>query len=192
MYLELADHGEPHNGPAYLGANTPPSELLEYMLQIPTDNGGSIWVREDQLDGLTDEELYMILEQQPHLSGIRDMFGRMKERRAGRKAERQAGRIEGKEQRFAFREQKRGTRAGRKGGSLIERLTTGVTKVVGGMQPSPPQYMEPGSAADYFPQVTGGASIGVAKWWQNPAVLGLGGLIVIGGIVYFVTKDKKK
>lgn len=166
MYLALAD-----NSPAYLGANTPPAKLLEYMVQVPTEDGGVIWVREDMLDELSDQELYMLLQQQPHLSGIKDMFGRMRARKQDRKAERGIKRTERK--------------AGRR------KFFSGIVDKVGGIIGGVTGRDEMQTRGDFFPQITGGASVGVAKPWQNPLVIGLGlTLIVVAGVV--MAKRSKK
>jgi len=169
-YLQLADNGN----------QLLPHEILEYMLQIPDESGQMVWVREDQLDHLPDEVLYQILQQQPHLSGIRDMFQRMRGRRQDRKQER-----------FEGRQARQETRATRKGGTFMERLTGGIGQVVGQFKGGDQQL--PGGtrgAEDWFPQITGGASFGVAKWWQNPLVIGGMALAFIGGI-WILTKKKK-
>ncbi len=162
-YLQLADNGD----------DVLPQEILEYMLQIPREGGGTVWVREDQLDHLPDETLYMIMQQQPHMSGIRDWFARSKERKA---------------ERFARREGKRTTRSERKGGTWLERITGATQGIIGSIK-GEPGYDE--QRGQFLPQVTGGLNIGVAKWWQNPAVIGLGLVIVVVGGIAYVKAQKK-
>jgi len=172
MELELADNGEQF-------ALADVSTMLDYMVQIPTEDGDTIWVREDQLDDLTDEELYMLLQQQPHMSGLRDRFAKMRARREARK-----------EKRFSRREGKRMTRQERKGGTFLERIGRATEGVVGRFKGDPGGEFVPGDRGMMFPQITGGASIGVAKWWQNPMVIGIGALIIIGGVIVLSKKKK--
>lgn len=180
MYLQLADQGTP----AYLGE---PVNPLEYMVQIPAQNGGFVWVREDLLDDLSDQELYEILQAQPHLNGMLGLFQKMKARKDERKSERGIKREAGKTSRFDRREGKRQTRMDRKGGGFMERLTGSVKQVVGALPGQGQEYDE----RSMFPQITGGAEIGVAKWWQNPLVIG--GIVVGGGLLtYAVVKSGKK
>lgn len=180
-YLQLADNGQ----------EVLPQEVLEFMLQIPNEWGGMSWVREDQLDHLPDEVLYQIMQQQPHMSGIRDWFGRMKQRKMDRREQKAIDKQSGKESRFAWREKKRGIRAGRKGGTFIDRLTSGVSGIMERI---------PGGGGGYedetrggLPQFTGGLNVGVAKWWQNPMTLGVIAVVVIGGTIVIskAMKDKK-
>jgi len=186
MYLQLADNGQP----AYLGAGhmSQGADLLEYMVAIPNSDGGISWVREDMLDDVPDEILYQILESQPHMAGIRDWFGRMKERRQERKTERQNRRIQNKAAKFDERQRRRDI----KGGGIIERIGQAAQGVIGQTQWAKDAPMAPPArgAEDFFPQITGSANIGVAQWWQNPAVL-IGGAVVVLGGIYLLTKKKR-
>ena len=182
-HLQLADNGLTPRDASYM----PPAALLEYMVQIPREDGGFVWVREDQLDDLPLEALYQVLQQQPHLSGLKEMFARMKARRSERKDQKAIEKQAGKEDRFAWRESKRTERSGRKGGSFVERITGAAGDIVGRIQGQP----QGRGAEDFFPQITGQASVGVAQWWQNPIILGVGALAVIGGTIYLVSKNKK-
>lgn len=183
MYLELAD--EPNY--QYLQDEN----VLEYMVQVPDGKGGFIWVREDLLDNLTDKELYEILQMQPHLNGIRDMFQKMRARRQERKATR-------KQTKFDWREQKRAVRAERKGGGILDRLTKSVGSVVsklpgGQSNDVAMQPMSPGAdqkMGSVLPQFTGDLNVGVAKWYQNPLVIGA--LVVGTGITAYALTHRKK
>ena len=172
MYLQLAD------SPAYLGQASP--DLLEYMVAIPNQDGGMSWVREDMLDDVPDEVLYQILQSQPHMAGIKDWFGRMRERRQQRKTERR----DFKTTKLQMRQERQAQRQQAFGGIIGK-----VTDAIGGRQaPMEPAYGTRG-VTDLFPQITGGANIGVSQWWQNPAVL-IGGAVVVLGGIYLLTKKK--
>lgn len=167
MYLQLADNKQP----AYLGQGEQPlpQELYEYMLAVPTEDGGIVWMREDQLDHLPDEAIYNLMQSQPHMSGVKDWFARSRQRKEARRTGRQTARGE----RQAGRQQ------------FISGLVGKVGDIFGG-----PEGQDPSRGVqDWFPQVTGGASIGVAKWWQNPMVIGAAVLGTLG-IIYVVTKKK--
>lgn len=171
-HLQLADNGnrQPSN-----------NDILEYMLQIPNDQGGYTWVREDQLDDVTDEAFDMVLRMQPHLSDGHLAKGGRERRRARRAAR--------KREKFEARQSKQEFRRERKGGTFLERITGAAGEIVGRFKGEPGGYPDQ-TKGGMFPQVTGGLNIGVAKWWQNPLVIG--GLVIGGGLViYAITKKKK-
>lgn len=171
MYLELADGLPPHT------MSQPNADLLEHMIAIPTDTGELVWVREDQLDDVPDEVLYQILQQQPHMAGIKDWFARIRKRRQERRAKRHQRKME----KMKLRTQRQKQRQG-----MFSNIAGKIGSIFGGGQDGgqPPQQR------DIFPQVTGGASIGVSQWWQNPLVIG-GLVLTAGTIIYFATRDKK-
>lgn len=159
MYLELADNGV--TMPPYLGEKPLPQDMYEHMLQVPDGKGGFVWVREDLLDDLPDHVIYQLMQMQPHMSGIRDWFQRMRERRQERVASRREYRTQRATQRQGF-------------------LTNLVSGITGGDQQQ---------TRDMFPQITGGANIGVSQWWQNPMVIG--GIIIGGGLLVYLATRKK-
>lgn len=162
MYLELAD------GPEYLGQ--PQADLLEHMIAVPTQSGELVWVREDQLDDVPDQLLYQILQNQPHMAGIRDWFQRLRERRQERRA-----------QKREFKLQKQAGRT-----EQIKTITGAVTGAITG-RGQDPSGGQGGQKSGLFPQVTGQASVGVSQWWQNPMVIGGLALGAIG-VTYLLTK----
>lgn len=166
MYLQLAD-----------GTKTP--NILDYMLQVEDQNGNTIWVREDVLDNLTDEELYDIIASQPHLNqmsgifdGVRNVFANMKERKDARLDAKNAVKY-----------------------AKADAITSGtyvspldkITGTIGGIL-APNQQQQPMQTRDFqFPMVTG--EVGVNKWYQNPLTLGA---ITLGalGLMYFATRSR--
>lgn len=157
-------------------------DILEYMLHIPNDQGGMSWVREDQLDELDDYAFEQVLNNQPHLSE-----GHLAK---GGRARRMARRKERRALSFTEREGRRGARMERKGGTFLDRFGQVVGGVVEKFKGEEGAYYPDQTKGSFLPQITGGLNIGVAKWWQNPLVIG-GAVIGTGLIIWGVTKMKK-
>jgi len=195
-YMQLAD------GPAYLG-DLYPDDVMEYMIAVPNQFGEMIWVREDQLDHLPDSVLYEIMQSQPNMSGMKDWFARRRERKDQRKSEKGAqrsSRKRRKEERHQGRQQSRASRIeirGRREPGGFGRAFEGAAGMFQGAfgGGGEEDYYAGGERGIFdgngpFPQITGGASIGVAKWWQNPLVIG--GIVIGGGILAYALTRKKK
>lgn len=163
MHLQLADNGRTANAMT-------PEKIYQHMLAIPREDGGFMWVREDQLDHLPDDVALAIMQQQPHMSGIRDWWQRRKERKA-----------EEKQAKWDYKLQKQQAR-----GEILSNVAGKIGGIIGGGEPETQR-----GAADFFPQVTGGLNVGVSKWWQNPMVIGGLALALVAG-VWVVTKTMKK
>lgn len=216
MYLQLADNHQP----AYLGQqDLYPDDIMEYMIAIPDQYGNPVWVREDQLDHLPDSVLYALMQQQPGMSGIKDWFARRKERKEERRADKEqdrqwkrdrkaarqdewANRKRRREERHQGRQSSRASRIERRmskdpdsGARTAENIFGGIANTVGGIfggRGGGGDDMPMRGAEDYFPQFTGGASFGVSKWWQNPWIIGLGALAVVGTTIVLVRQAGKK
>jgi len=161
MYLQLADNGRPVN-------------ILDHMLQVQDENGQVIWVREDMLDDLPDSDLWDIIQSQPHMSGIKDVFANMKARKDTR--------VNAK---AAIKNAKAGAIASGTYVSPLDKVIGAVGNVFTGGTPAMPETRGDGSM---LPYITGGASVGVNKWYQNP--LTIGGIAILGlGTIYLLTRN---
>lgn len=175
MYLQLAD------APASVAR----PKLLDYMLQVRDQYGNLVWIREDQFDDLTDQELFEIVSSQPHLQqmsgifdGVRNTFQNIKARKDQRTAAK-VGIKTARADKIAAKAE--GIRTGTYQ-SPLQQVIGGVKDVFGGSQPMDTREFQ-------FPMVTGEATVGVNKWYQNPLTLGALALGVLG-VAYFVTRSR--
>lgn len=184
MYLQLADNGNPQS--------VRPPSIMENFIWVPGQNGtDGVWVREDQLDDVSDQEFEFIMSQQPEFmgglfSGLKQRVQNWRERRKERKEAKNQAKIakwEAKETRFKSGEPGAGER-------IFNKLTGTVGKIFGGGggEPAPPPGAQ--QRAMDFPVVTGQGSVGVNQFADPKNLLLIGGLIA--GTILVVSLVRKK
>lgn len=175
MYLQLADGS----------ITTPPANFQEFYIWVPASDGsGGVWLREDQLDHLSDAELYMILQQQPTMSGIKDWFNRIRARKDARN-EAKVNKINAKADRIS-----RGEPSGFE--RVIGKVTDAASNIFGGGAQTTTMQPQPGMQQRLqLPVVTGGANVGVNQFADPKNLLIIAGL-GIGAIVLVKALSNKK
>ena len=179
MYLELAE--QPQD---YLQDNTLyPSNPMEYYVQIPNDEGGFEFVREDMLDDLPDEVFLQVLNAGEYMSEgdyLASKASRMARRnnRLSKKESRESR----KQERFNVKMTKQ--RAGEETGfqKLLTKGAGAATNIFGkgGSEPQEKGF-----------EFTAGASDSTTGIMKSPVVM-VGGLLLLAGVAYAIASRAKK
>lgn len=188
-YLQLADPGQLADAPMMLSEEG----IMELYVNVPTEDGGVLRVREDYFDTLPRRQWLAVmdyLEQFQDNQEISGLFSGMKERRAVRKEERQAKKAIDPETGMTQKQTFKLAKQTQRGGTIGKVLD--VAKGVFGIPTTdnmPQQYK------DFDMQ--GGVDFGYDQPQTQPTdykkIIIVGGLIlaVVGTAVYVMSKKKK-
>jgi hypothetical protein len=186
-YLQLSEGGQI----ARRSPVTPKQNAADFYIYVPSADGGAgKWVREDFFDDLSDQQYIAMMQAlepfQPqmlnenYLSGL--FSGKGAERRQARRAER-------KESKAAKQETKQAAKTERaaKRSETIGKLLDTAKGIFGGTEVQGSATFESGSRPDFDFK----AETDTRPFYKKPAFI-IGGVVVIGGLIYFLSKRKKK
>jgi hypothetical protein len=160
-------------------AETDPRDLYVF---VPTDQDGSgRWIREDYFDKFDDnayEQIMAALEPYED-AGVSGLFSKMRERSQARRERRGARKDMKAESKATARVQRT------QGGGALGKILDTVKQTFGG------QKVDAGIDITSGKDPTGYFRTETEKPWYSKPVVIIGGIVLIGGTIYFLTRKKR-
>jgi len=186
-YLQLAENGQVNR----LAPMTP-SNSKEFYVFIPFDTSGATgrWVREDLLDDLDPRSYQSLMDYvepfQPDGEKRGMLSGKGRDRREARREERKADKAEKRETKEENKTERKAKRSETFGKILdtvggVAKNIFGSTDVTGGVN------FETGERPEFSLKT----QTDTRPFYMKPAFI-IGGLVVVGGVIYFATRKGKK